>query len=148
MRNLEHPIDFKPVIDKLIQTGAGNDRLNIPYAVQKIIWRLLSSSDRTSSRSSMGVSFVIFFTSSISDSFKESAAVLCCPWEPNLRISMSLAIKAKSSRCGPTVVCFSRISLSWPARSLLPRNPPRKYPVHRRSPAFPFRRKGCHGCCR
>lgn len=36
-RNLEHFIDFKPVIDKFIQTGAGNDRLNIPYAVQKII---------------------------------------------------------------------------------------------------------------
>ena len=57
----------------------------------------------------MGVSFVIFLTSSISDSFKESAAVLCCPWEPNLRISMSLAIKAKSSRCGPTAVSYTHL---------------------------------------
>ena len=37
--------------------------------------RLLSSSDNTSSSNRTGVSFVILFTNSISDNFKERAAV-------------------------------------------------------------------------
>ena len=40
---------------------------------------LLSSSDRTSSKSRTGVSFIFLFTIYISDNLSESAAVLCCP---------------------------------------------------------------------
>ena len=70
----------------------------------KYVLRLLSSSDKTSSSSRIGDSFITSLINWICASFKESAAVRCCPWEPYLRISIPFTIKLISSLCGPTVV--------------------------------------------
>ena len=83
-----------------------------PILFNKWFCLLLSSSDKTSSNKSTGVSFVTFFTSSISDNFKLSAAVLCWPWEPYLRISHSPILKIQSSLWGPDVVWDNFKSLS------------------------------------
>ena len=41
-----------------------------------------------------------FTSASISASFKERAAVLCCPWDPNRPISVPFTMKFRSSRVG------------------------------------------------
>ena len=80
-------------------------------ALSRWFCRLASSSDSTSSNRRIGLSWISCFTSSSSDSFKDRAAVRCCPWEPNLRISMPFTKKLMSSLCGPqsVVFCF----MSW-----------------------------------
>lgn len=101
---LKHPLDRQMFTNKFIQTCTGNDRLRILDTSSKYVLRLLSSSDKTSSSSRIGDSFITSLINWICASFKESAAVRCCPWEPYLRISIPFTIKLISSLCGPTVV--------------------------------------------
>ena len=110
---VKYLVNRKSVIDKLIQPCACYDRLYIidTYPINSFA-DVCPVSDNTSSSKSIGVSCVASLTSSISDNFKDRAAVLCCPWEPYLRISISPVRNPMSSLCGPTVVLFILRSLS------------------------------------
>ena len=72
---------------------------------------VLSSSDKTSSKSKTGLTPEFSFIISISASFAHTAAVLCCPWEPYVLTSFPFIKKLISSLCGPIDVLPDNISL-------------------------------------
>jgi len=83
---------------------------------------LISSSDKTSSRRSTGASPVMLLIISIDANFIVKIAVLCCPCDPKLLVSIPLIFISKSSLCGPTEVLPFSISFflffsNWPRSS-------------------------------
>jgi len=72
---------------------------------------LVSSSDKTSSKSKTGYSPISSLMILREANFIVRIAVLCCPCDPKLLVSIPFISIKKSSLCGPTDVFFLIISL-------------------------------------
>ena len=90
----EHqPEKYADVVEKVIRKGSTPAGMHISICVKEILDFLQIQPGQRG----LDVSPIFFFTRYISESFKDRAAVLCCPCDPYFLISIPFTRKQRSS---------------------------------------------------
>ena len=110
--HLKNPVDLELMADKIIQSCTGDQSLYIVDAFQQICLPAAIQLRKNIIQQKNRCIPDLFLHQIDLRKLQGKAAVLCCPWEPYLRMSIPLTFTQKSSLCGPTEVSFIRRSRS------------------------------------